>query len=139
MSIIDTIMGMLGKKTPKTGNSVMDSLLPQLLKGGSLGSLTGLVEKFKAAGLGDKVTSWLGNGKNAELHPDEVTKALGADTVTKIATDAGVSNEQAQTGLAAIIPNLVSHLSPNGSLPTASITKMLKGVDFSKILSGFSG
>ncbi len=136
MGLMDILGGLMGKKAPKTGNSLLDSLLPMLLKGGAMGGLGGLLGKFTSAGLGDKANSWVGNGPNAALEPNEVEAALGADTVSKLASKAGVSADQAKGGLAAMLPNLVNSLTPSGSLPTGNLAKVLKGVDFSKILGG---
>jgi uncharacterized protein YidB (DUF937 family) len=136
MGLMDILGGLMGKKAPKTGNALLDSLLPMLLKGGAMGGLGGLLGKFTSAGLGDKANSWVGNGPNATLEPHEVEDALGSDTVSKLATKAGVSADQAKGGLAAMLPNLVNSLTPAGSLPTGNLGKVLKGVDFSKILGG---
>ena len=136
MGLMDILGGLMGKKTPKTGNALLDSLLPMLLKGGAMGGLGGLLGKFTSAGFGDKANSWVGNGPNTALEPHEVESALGSDTIGKLAKQAGVSPDQAKGGLAAMLPNLVNSLTPGGSLPTGNIGKMLKGVDFSKILGG---
>jgi uncharacterized protein YidB (DUF937 family) len=133
---MDILGGLMGKTAPKTGNPLLDSLLPMLLKGGGLGGLGGLLGKFTGAGLGDKANSWVGNGPNAALEPHEVETALGSDTIGKLAKQAGVSQDDAKGGLAAMLPNLVNSLTPSGSLPTGNIAKALKGVDFGKILGG---
>jgi len=133
MGLMDMLRGMLGRGTPKSGNSVMDALLPMLTSKGSLGGLGGLIGKFTGAGLGAKANSWVGNGENVPLEPDEVEQALGAD-VDRIARDAGVSRDDAKAGLAGIVPGLVDQMSPGGTLPTGSNDKALKGLDFGSIL-----
>ena len=138
MGLLDSLKGLLGGKAPKTGNALIDALLPMLTKGGSLGGLTGLLDKFKSAGLGGKADSWVGNGANEGLSADEVTSALGTKTVSDIATKAGMSNGEAAGGLASILPGLINKLSPGGSLPTGNITKALKGLDFGSLLGGLT-
>jgi uncharacterized protein YidB (DUF937 family) len=133
---MDILGGLMGRKAPKSGNSLLDSLLPMLLKGGALGGLGGLLGKFAGAGLGDKANSWVSNGPNQPLEPHEVEQALGSDTVSRLAKQAGVSQDQAKGGLAAMLPNLVNSLTPNGSVPSGNMAKMLKGLDFGKILGG---
>ena len=128
--------GLLGRRAPKSGNPLMDSLMPMLLKGGALGGLGGLVGKFTGAGLGNKANSWVGSGDNEPLDADEVEAALGSDEIDRIAQQAGVSRDEAKGGLAGMIPGLVDKLSPGGSLPTGNITKSMKGFDFSSILGG---
>lgn len=136
MGIMDMLGGLLGRRAPKTGNPLMDSLLSMLLKGGAIGGLGGLIGKFTGAGLGSKANSWVGTGENEPLDPDEVEQALGRDQVERIARDAGVSRADAKAGLASIIPGLVDKASPGGSLPTGDIDKSMKGFDLSSIPGG---
>ena len=127
--------GLMGRRAPKSGNPLMDALLPMLLKGGAIGSIGGLLGKFTSAGLGGKANSWVGTGENEVLEPDEVEQALGADELNRIANEAGVSRAEAKGGLASIIPGLVDKVSPGGSLPTGSLGKSMKGLDFGSILA----
>lgn len=136
MGIMDMVGGLLGKKKIKTGNPLLDALLPMLMSGGAMGGLGGLVGKFGKAGLGGKAQSWVGTGANEAIEPHEVEQALGADTVGQIAKQAGVSPEDAKGGLAAMLPGLVNGLTPGGSLPTGSIAKAMKGLDLGSILGG---
>jgi len=131
---MDMLGGLMGRRMPKTGNALMDALLPMLLKGGAIGSLGGLLGKFTSAGLGGKANSWVGTGDNEALEPDEVEQALGREEVDRIANEAGVSREEAKGGLASMIPGLVDKVSPGGSLPTGNLAKMAKGLDFGSIL-----
>lgn len=136
MGLMDILGGLLGKKTPRSGNSILDALLPMLLKGGALGGLVGLLNKFRGAGLGDKAASWVGTGPNQALDASEVHSALGPDTIAHVANQAGVSTEEAAGGLASMLPNLINGLTPNGELPTGGLGKLLKGFDFSSLLAG---
>lgn len=134
MGLMDIVGGLLGRKAPKSGNPLLDSLMPMLLKGGAIGGLGGLLGKFTGAGLGSKANSWVGTGDNEPLDPDEVERALGSDQVDEIAREAGVSRDEAKSGLAGMIPGLVDKMSPGGNLPTGNIAKSLKGFDFGSIL-----
>ena len=134
MGLMDMLGGLLGRKAPKSGNPLMDALVPMLMKGGALGGLGGLLGKFTGAGLGNKANSWVGTGENEPLEPDEVEQALGTDQVDEIARQAGVSRDEAKSGLAGMIPGLVDKMSPGGNLPTGNLGKMMKGFDFSSIL-----
>ena len=139
MGLMDMLGGLLGKKAPKSGNPLMDALLPMLLGGGALGGLAGLLKKFAGAGLGKKADSWVGTGPNEDLHPDEVESALGGDMLSQLAGKAGVSTDAAKGGLAKMLPNLVNHMTPGGTVPTGGLGKLMKGLDFSKILGGVGG
>jgi uncharacterized protein YidB (DUF937 family) len=131
---MDMVGGLLGRKSPKSGNPVMDALLPMLMKGGAAGGLAGLLGKFASAGLGGKANSWVGTGDNEALDGDEVETALGAAEIDRIANDAGVSRDDAKSGLATMIPGLIDKVSPGGSLPTGPLAKVMKGLDFGSIL-----
>jgi uncharacterized protein YidB (DUF937 family) len=136
MGLMDMVSGLLGKKTPKSGNSILDSLLPMLAGGGALGGLSGLIGKFSGAGLGAKANSWVGTGPNEALEPHEVGTALGDDTINQLAQQSGKSADEVKGGLASMLPNLVNHLTPGGSVPSGGLGGMMKGLDFSKILGG---
>jgi uncharacterized protein YidB (DUF937 family) len=136
MGLMDMVSGLLGKKTPKSGNRILDSLLPMLAGGGALGGLSGLIGKFSGAGLGAKANSWVGTGPNEALEPHEVGAALGDDTINKLAQQSGKSTDEVKGGLASMLPNLVNGLTPGGSVPGGGLGKMMKGLDFSKILGG---
>lgn len=118
------------------GNAgLLKVLLPLLMGGGAMGGLGGILGKLQAGGLGSKAQSWVGTGANEDVDPDELEAALGSDTVAKLAADAGVSQAEARTGLAAMLPKLIDNVTPGGSVPGADkLPGMLKGLDLGKIL-----
>jgi uncharacterized protein YidB (DUF937 family) len=81
------------------------------------GGLPGLLAKFQQAGLGAQVASWVGTGPNAPVTGPQVQQALGAETVGGVASQLGMSNEAASSGLAQVLPALVNHLTPSGDVP----------------------
>ena len=129
--------GLAGLAGGKGGN-LLATLLPMLTGGGALaglGGLGGLLGKLQQGGLGAKTQSWVGTGANEAVQPDELEQALGTDTVAKVAAEAGVSHDEAKTGLAAMLPGLVDKLTPGGSVPGADqLSGMVKGLDLSKLL-----
>ena len=84
---------------------------------GSVGGLDGIMSKLQAAGLDDKLQSWIGTGANAAISGGEVKNALGSDEITKIAQKAGVSEDEAASGIASQLPGLIDRLTPDGKLP----------------------
>ena len=113
-------------------------LLPMLAGGGALshlGGLGGLLGKLQSGGLGAKTQSWVSTGPNEAVAPDELEQALGTDTVAQVASEAGVSHDEAKSGLAAMLPGLVDKLTPGGSIPGADqLGGLLKGLDVTKLL-----
>jgi uncharacterized protein YidB (DUF937 family) len=86
--------------------------------GGLFGGLTDLVQKFQNAGQGNVVNSWVGSGPNQPVTPSQVGSALGQQTISDLARQAGVSEQELLAHLAQALPGLVNGLTPNGRLPT---------------------
>ncbi len=100
---------------PEIAKAAM-KLLSSNTGGGGLG---GLLSNLESGGLGDAVSSWLGSGSNEAIDPGKLTDAIGADTLSGFAKDAGVSGSEAGALLAGILPGIVDKLSPDGKLPDA--------------------
>ena len=121
--------GMLGGLLGGKGGSgnLVGSLLQMFQgAGGQGGGLGALLDQFRGAGLGDKADSWVSTGQNKALTGDEVEQALGRDRVDEVAQRAGVSRDEAKSGLAEQLPQVVDKLSPGGRLPdTGNLQDML--------------
>jgi uncharacterized protein YidB (DUF937 family) len=81
------------------------------------GGLGGLLQQLQGAGLGDQVKSWVGNGPNMPVSAEQIMAALGQGQVQQVAQQLGVQPQQAAGGLAAMLPELINHLTPNGAVP----------------------
>ena len=88
--------------------------------GGLLGGLSDLVQKFQNSGHGDAVNSWVGPGANAPIQPAQVGSALGQQTISDLARQSGLSEQELLAQLAQALPGIVNRLTPNGRLPTQS-------------------
>jgi len=75
-----------------------------------------LLSKMDSGNLGDIAKSWLGDGSNADISPDQVTDMIGADKVSEFASKLGLSHEEAAGGLSAALPQMVDKASSGGSL-----------------------
>ena len=95
--------------------------------GPSSGGINGLIGKFDAVGLGDKARSWVGDGDKQPVSGDEVRQALGEEQVDKIADKAGMEPDKASNGLASILPDTVSKLTPGGKIPEPGELQQLMG------------
>jgi len=89
-------------------------------EGGLLGGLGGLLSRLQQAGQGDVANSWVGPGENVPIQPTQLGSALGQQTVSDLARQAGVSEQELLAQLSKVLPNLVNNLTPNGRLPTQS-------------------
>ena len=133
MGLLDSIMGMLGKGG---GKDVMSQLATMLTgKGGDGMGLSRLLDQFKGAGMGDKAESWVSNGENQSLDPDEVEKAIGSERLAKMSKQTGESVGALKTDLSKMIPDAVNKLTPDGKMPNpGELMNMVKGLDLGKLL-----
>jgi uncharacterized protein YidB (DUF937 family) len=83
-----------------------------------VGGIDGLVQKFESAGLGNVAKSWVSTGTNQSVSPDQVKEALGPQQVEQIATQAGVSTDEAAAGLSKVLPTAVDNVTPSGQVPS---------------------
>ncbi|MGW7087722.1 YidB family protein [Streptomyces sp. NPDC054871] len=121
------------------GGNVLGSLLGGLLggaggsgggaQGGSGGNpLGGLLDMITKSGLvsQEQLDSWVGNGGNQPLSPDQVKQAVPDETLDKVADDAGVSRDEAADQIAQQLPQAVDKLTPEGQVPAGSLEDIIK-------------
>ena len=70
-------------------------------------------------GLAEQASSWLGTGANEPISADDVRKVVGSDELAKIAGQLGISEDDAASALAQVLPAVVDKVSPDGQLPPA--------------------
>lgn len=92
------------------------------------GGLTGLIETFRNKGLGDEVSSWISTGENNPVSGDEVTGVLGSDTIRQIAQKLGISESDASSRLAELLPQVIDKLTPDGSVPEGGLLDQALGI-----------
>ncbi|HEX3664343.1 MAG TPA: YidB family protein [Rhizomicrobium sp.] len=83
------------------------------------GGVQGVVDQLRSNGLGSTVSSWMNEGPNAPIAPQEVHSAFGEQTINELAAKAGISPEELTQKLAQVLPHAVSTLNPEGSAPPA--------------------
>ena len=112
MGLFDKIGGAIGQVTAAAAPALISAALAKT----NLGNLQGVVNQLQQGGLGDQVKSWLGNGTNMQVTPEQLKAALGNDQVRQIAEHFGVPMDQALKLLAEHLPATVDQASPNGTL-----------------------
>jgi uncharacterized protein YidB (DUF937 family) len=98
------------------GDSLLPGLLGQLLGQTNLGGIGGLLSQLQQGGLGNEVASWLSNGQNRAVSPDQLRSALGGEQLQQMAQGAGLPVDQLLSMLAQHLPQTVDRASPNGAL-----------------------
>ena len=86
--------------------------------GSVLGGLGDLIGKLTAGGAGSQVNSWVGQGANQPIQPGTLGSALGQNTLNELSQRTGMSQQELMNQLAAVLPQLINHLTPNGRMPT---------------------
>jgi uncharacterized protein YidB (DUF937 family) len=77
--------------------------------------LGSLISKMDALGLGAIAKSWLGDGNNEAISPNQITNLLGPDKISEFASQLGLSNDEAAGGLSEALPQMVDKASRGGS------------------------
>ena len=110
------ILGMLGNQP-----QLMQIASSLLSNDGTHGGLSGLMDKFQQAGMGDVLASWVGTGANQAISGDQLSSVLGSDAVAGLASKFGVNPGDLAGQLSSVLPGLVNHLTPDGQAPAAGL------------------
>jgi uncharacterized protein YidB (DUF937 family) len=107
---------------------VLKGGLGGLLAGGAAGSvisggLGDLLKQFQQNGHGDTANSWVSPGPNKQISPGDLASALGADQISSLVSQTGLSRDDLLAGLSQQLPEAINHLTPNGRLPTEDEVK----------------
>ena len=102
-ALLPAVLGMLGGRS-SAGQSGMHQL----------------VQTMHANGMGDVAQSWVGTGANQPITAAQVQKLLTPEQLAQLTASSGLPEDQVSQGVAAVLPDVVNHLTPNGELPAHS-------------------
>ena len=125
MGLLDQVLG--GLMGGGSGGSPIQSVLMNMLGGGQQGGqnmanqggggLGGLLSSFEQAGLGHIAQSWVGNGQNQPVSPQQLQSVFGENQVHSMASQSGMAPQDFLSQLSQHLPNVVNGMTPNGRLP----------------------
>jgi uncharacterized protein YidB (DUF937 family) len=128
MGLLDSVLGAIGGGGQQQANDpktlLVQAAIGMLTKqgaaqaGGATDGLSGLLSTLEGAGLGQLAQSWISNGQNQAISPDQVQQVLGGGHLEQLAQAAGISPTEAAGHLSEILPGLVDKLTPNGQAVT---------------------
>src|SRR5580704_17679326 len=113
-------------QTANAGSDIGDVLkngLGGLLGAGTAGTvlssgLNDLLKQFQQTGQGNAANSWVGNGPNKSISPDDLAKVLDSDQIKTLMAHAGLTRDQVLNALSEHLPGLVNEMTPNRRPPT---------------------
>jgi uncharacterized protein YidB (DUF937 family) len=129
MSLLgDVVGGLLGGSSSSPLQGVLMNLLsgsqpvgsgqPQNYSGQptTTGGLGGLMSAFEQAGLGNVVQSWISQGANQPVSPNQLQSVFGQGQVQTMASQSGMAPGDFLSQLSQHLPNAVDRMTPNGRL-----------------------
>jgi uncharacterized protein YidB (DUF937 family) len=116
-------------KNPQIVSAAISMLNPKDTSVGGGGGLADVINAFNKSGLGSVMSQWISTGPNPPISGDQLSQVLGGDVIGQVAQKAGLGHADASSALAAILPRLIDHLTPNGQVPDAgSLQSSLGGL-----------
>ena len=90
--------------------------------GGLLGGLLGggmneTVERFRRSGHGEIADSWIAQGPNREVGPQQLEQAIGNDTLAELQQRTGLSRDELLARLSRDLPRVIDDHTPQGRIP----------------------
>jgi OmpA-OmpF porin, OOP family len=119
MNIIDPLLQEATERfSLGNGASPLFSSLLSLIVNPQNGGIAGFFSRFQQAGLGNLVSSWMGNGENNPVSANQLEQVLGGETLGRLAASAGLPMAAATPAIAFMLPKLMSFLTPDGVIPS---------------------
>lgn len=112
----EVLKGVLNGNVSQQQQSQLPDIFGQILKNTDLGSIGGLLKQLQQGGLEKQIGTWLGNGQNLPVTPDQIKAALSNEQIKQIAQQMGLPVDEVLKRLSQFFPEAVNQASPNGEL-----------------------
>jgi uncharacterized protein YidB (DUF937 family) len=123
---LGSILGRLGSgNQTQSGNLLLQLALSMLQQNGGL---EGILGKFREGGLSQQADSWVGTGQNMNISADQLQQIFGSSTVSDLASRLGMSEQQAGSEMAQLLPEVINRLTPEGQVPENSNEEIAQGL-----------
>lgn len=119
MGMFDSLSGAVKGLAGQVETAALPALLSAALARTDLKDMQGLLDKLQQSGLGQQVSSWLGDGKNLPITADQLRAALGNEQIQQLATQLGLPMDKILATVAEHLPAIVDKMSPKGKLQAA--------------------
>jgi uncharacterized protein YidB (DUF937 family) len=114
-----------GGNQPQSGNLLLQLALSMLQQNGGL---EGILGKLREGGLSQQADSWVGTGQNMNISADQLQQVFGSSGISDLASRLGMSEQQASSGLAQLLPEVINQLTPEGQVPENSNDEISQGL-----------
>ena len=125
MGLLEDLVGkvqqQMGASHTQKHTDLIGHLMDLLGTGGGIGGLAGLTQLFTQGGLGNIVQSWIGTGQNLPITAQQLQQVLGSGTLQQMAAKAGLDQGQLAQELSQLLPHVVDHLTPGGTIPSGGV------------------
>jgi uncharacterized protein YidB (DUF937 family) len=81
------------------------------------GGIERLIDRFVEEGLGDVINSWISPLENQPVSDTQIRQVLRKEVLREIAWQACLSQREASSKIAGLLPELVDRLTPTGRVP----------------------
>ena len=125
-SILGGLTGGRGTGTGVGGSLLLQLALMMLQKNGGL---DGVLGKFRQAGMGAQADSWVSNGQNMNVSPDELQQIFGSGSINDVASQLGMSQNQAGSAMSQMLPELINQLTPQGQVTSESDNSIAEALE----------
>jgi uncharacterized protein YidB (DUF937 family) len=123
---LGSVLGRLGgSNSPQSGNLLLQLALSMLQQNGGL---EGILGKFREGGLSQQADSWVGTGQNMNISADQLQQVFGSSTISDLASRLGMSEQQAGSDMAQLLPEVINRLTPEGQVPENSNEEIAQGL-----------
>lgn len=119
-SILGSLMGGQAQQSPVAG--ILSSLLgggqqaAPGAQGGESSGLMGLINRFEQAGMGNVAQSWVNNGPNQSVTPQQLQNVFGQQQVNQWAQQSNMQPHDLLSQLSHFLPQAVDRMTPQGSM-----------------------
>lgn len=135
MSLLGSVLGsLMGGQTQQ--QSPIAGIVSSMLGGGAAGGasgagggLAGLISQFSQAGLGNVAQSWVSQGPNQSVTPQQLQQVFGEQQVNQWAQQTNMQPHDLLGQLAHFLPQVVDGVTPHGQIPQGGIHDGMEGQD----------
>jgi uncharacterized protein YidB (DUF937 family) len=119
MGLLNSVIGALanGNGRGHGHNPAFNAVVGMLANNSQIGGLDGLIDRMQRGGLGDVASSWISNGQNLPISPDQLKRVLGNDVLDVLAEQFDLGPGDAAGQLSLLLPQVIDKLTPNGQAP----------------------